>query len=665
VFWTQLAPTRSESFILTKFSARQLALPLLIIATFGVYERVTHHEFVGLDDGAYVFENDRVLTGLNLESLQWAFTTTRASNWHPLTWLSHMLDVQLFGRDPRGHHLVNLLFHIANTAFLFLVLQRMTKAIWPSAAVAALFALHPLHVESVAWVAERKDVLSTFFWLLTMSLYARYVASPAAGRYLQALLVFALGLMAKPMLVALPFVLLLLDYWPLRRTQVGSEKRAPRRKRRESGLDLRERTTWLRLLWEKIPFFALSALSSVVTILAQRSGKAIVTMESLPIGLRLENALVSYVGYIAKTLWPHPLAVYYPHPGEISIWAATGAGLLLVGLSFLAIRAGRRYPYLPIGWLWFVGTLVPVIGLVQVGEQAMADRYTYVPLIGLFIVLVWGAAELATRWRLPRVLLLAVVGVLLIALSVQTWAQVGHWRNTERLFEHTLRVTTDNSMAHTALAGGLFHQGRLEEAVTHYRKALEIDPEYARAHHNLGATLVRQGHLTEAIERYAEAVRLDPDHATYHVGLATALHRVERMDEAIEHYLEALRIEPHQADALNNLGVARMSRGELDQAIRAYSEAIRTRPAYTEAHYNLGYALSLQGKFEEAVGHYEGALRINPEDADTHYELGETLRRLGQLDPAIAHYSEALRLDPEYPGAHESLREASSQKLGR
>jgi tetratricopeptide (TPR) repeat protein len=388
-------------------------------------------------------------------------------------------------------------------------------------------------------------------------------------------------------------------------------------------------------------------------------------MESLPIGLRLENALVSYVGYIAKTLWPHPLSVYYPHPGEISIWTAIGAGLLLLGLSFLAIRAGRRYPYLPVGWLWFLGTLVPVIGLVQVGEQAMADRYTYVPLIGLFIVLAWGVAEIATRWRLPQGLLPASVGIVLIALSVQTWAQVGHWRNTETLFEHALRVTPDNSMAHTALAGGLYHQGRLEEAVAHYGKALEIDPEYARAHHNLGATLVQQGHLLEAIERYAEAVRLDPDHATYHVGLATALHRLERIDEAIEHYLEALRIDPRQADALNNLGVARMSRGELDEAIRAYSNAIRVRPAYAEAHHNLGNALSLQGKLEEAVGHYEGALRISPDDADTHYELGETLHRLGQLDRAIAHYSEVLRLDPEYPGAREGLREASSQKRDR
>jgi tetratricopeptide (TPR) repeat protein len=640
-------------------------LPLLILTTLVVYGQVVHHEFVGLDDGAYVLENDRVLSGLNSESVRWAFTTTRASNWHPLTWLSHMLDVQLFGTDARGHHLPNLLFHILNTAFLFLVLQRMTKAIWPSAAVAALFALHPLHVESVAWVAERKDVLSTFFLLATMCLYARYVVSPAPGRYLQALLAFALGLMAKPMLVTLPFVLLLLDYWPLRRTLVGADEMKRQRRRREPDIHLRKCTTWSRLVWEKLPFFALSALSSVVTIFAQHSGKAIITMESLPIGLRFENALVSYVGYIAKTLWPHPLAVYYPHPGEISIWAAIGAGLLLVGLSSLAIRAGRRYPYLPVGWLWFVGTLVPVIGLVQVGEQAMADRYTYVPLIGLFIVLAWGFAELATRWRLPRVLLLVVVSVALTALSVQTWAQVGRWRNTETLFEHALRVTTDNSMAHTALAGGLFRQGRLEEAITHYRRALGIDPEYARAHHNLGATLVQQGHLLEAIERYAEAVRLDPDHATYHVGLATAYHRVGRMEDAIEHYLEALRIDPHQADALNNLGVARMSRGELDQAVRAYSDAIRVRPAYAEAHYNLGYALSLQGKLEEAVGNYEAALRINPEDADTHYELAETLRRLGQLDPAIAHYSEALRLDPEYPGAREGLHEASSQKHNR
>ncbi len=619
-------------------SIRWLLLALLIIATSGVYLRVVNHEFVGLDDATYVYQNEQVLSGVTPEGVLWALTATQASNWHPLTWLSHMLDVQLFGAEPGGHHLVNLLIHVTNTAFLALVLYRMTGAVWPSTAVAALFGLHPLHVESVAWVAERKDVLSTFFWILTLWLYARFVESRGPGRYLLTLLAFALGLMAKPMLVTLPFVLLLLDYWPLERPL----------------------SAWRRLLLEKVPFLTLSMLSSALTILAQRGADAIITMESVPFGLRIGNALVSYVRYIAKRVWPQALAVYYPHPGEVSAAAAIGAALLLGGLTFAVLRAGRHHRYLPVGWLWFVGTLVPVIGLIQVGEQAMADRYTYIPLIGLFLLLAWGGRELAMRWRVPQRLLLAFFGVILVALAIQTLAQLGYWKNSEALFEHALAVTRDNSMAHTALAGGLLGQGRTEEAIAHYRSALEIDPEYARAQYNLGVALARLGQHEEALAHYAEAARLKPDRANYHVGQGRALYRLDRIDEAIAHYQAALRIDPDQADALNNLGLAHMRRGELDEAVRAYSEVIRIQPDYAEAHHNLGYASFLQGKFDQAVPRFQRALRLHLDDPDTHYLLAEALRELGQLEGAIAHYSEILRLDPAYAGARERLAELST-----
>ncbi len=624
---------------MSQLSPQHVIWPLLLIATLVVYAGVIEHEFVGLDDGAYVYENPHVLGGLTPEGVRWAFTTTHASNWHPLTWLSHMLDVELFGPEPGKQHGVNLLFHAVNTVFLFWILWRMTGAVWPSAAVAALFGLHPLHVESVAWVAERKDVLSTFFWLLTMWVYQRFVTSPGRGRYLLTLLAFALGLMAKPMLVTLPLVLLLLDYWPLGRPL----------------------SSWRRLLLEKLPFLALSGLSSVATVLAQGAGEAIITMQSAPLGLRVGNALVAYVSYMAKTLWPRELAVYYPHPGEISLAAAAGAGVLLAGITFAVLRAERRRSYLPVGWLWFVGTLVPVIGLVQVGEQAMADRYTYVPLIGLFLIVAWGARDWVLHWELPEWVVGAAGAIGLGALACQTFIQVGYWKNSETLFQHTLAVTRENSMAHTALANGLFHQDRWEEAVSHYQRALKIDPEYARAHYNLGVALARQGQPETSITHYAEAARLKPHHANYQVGYATALHRLGRVEEAIEHYGAALRIDPRQHDALNNLGVAHMARGELEEAVDAYEQVLQIQPANASAQYNLGYALYLQGQYRSSVEHFEEALRLAPDDAETHFDLAETLLALGEHERAVPHYAETLRLDPSYPGARERLSALSGR----
>ena len=431
--------------------------PLLIAVTLAAFWQVRDHEFVHYDDDKYVMENPHVPTGLTRESIKWAFTATHASNWHPLTWLSHMLDCQLYGLNPRGHHVSSLLFHAANTVLLFLVLRRMTGALWKSAFVAALFAIHPLHVESVAWVAERKDVLSTLFWMLTMLAYLRYVEKPTIQRYLPVLMLFALGLMAKPMLVTLPFVLLLMDYWPLGRLDNGLSVTRDRLKR------------YWGLVREKLPLFALTAISCVVTFLVQRHGGAMPDLEWLPLDVRIANALVSYAKYIGKMLLPRHLAVLYPYPsGTLPLWQLAGAVFLLMYVSVMVFRSRQRYPYLAVGWAWYVGTLVPTIGIVQVGKQALADRYTYVPLIGLFIIIAWGVPDLVARWcvvsswRRRRILLAVSATASILALMTCTWFQVGRWRDRISLYTHALRVTSNNATIHNNLGNALLAEGKID-----------------------------------------------------------------------------------------------------------------------------------------------------------------------------------------------------------
>lgn len=529
---------------------------LLIVAAVGAYWAVQNHDFVNYDDNLYVTENHHVQAGLTWEGIIWAFTTTHASNWHPLTWVSHMLDCEIWGLYAGGHHLSNLLFHILNTLLLFVVLERMTGALWRSACVAALFALHPLNVESVAWVAERKNVLSTFFWMITMWAYVRYIERPGFSRYLSVLLLFALGLMSKPMLVTLPFILLLMDYWPLGRFQMeqsGDADIPQSNKFKSTGY---QRALVLRLIREKTPLFVLAAVSGVVTFLAQQRGGAMASLDSLPIDVRIANALVSYVSYMGKMIWPQRLAVFYSHDGMLPMWQIAGAVLFLVCVSVLVIRAALRCPYLTGGWLWYVGTLVPVIGLVQVGAQSMADRYAYVPLIGLFIMIVWGVAELTARWSYRRLVLATFTGVVLSTLVVCTLMQVSHWRNCIELFKHTLDVTGDNYVAHTCVGVALAEQGRLKKAVAHYYEALKIAPDLAITHNDLALALAEQGRLEEAVTHFCQAVRIKPDYAEAHNNLGTVLHRLGRLEDAIAHYSEALRIEPDHTNARRNLSLA-------------------------------------------------------------------------------------------------------------
>ena len=607
---------------------RPLLIGLFLIAlTVVAFWQTLGHDFVNYDDDEYITENGRLTAGLTTENIAWAFTSTSVSNWHPLTWISHMLDVQLYGLNPKGHHLTNLLFHMANVLLLFLLLSWMTGSLWRSAFVAALFGIHPLHVESVAWVAERKDVLSTFFWLLTMLAYVWYVQRPQHGRYLLVVLLFALGLMSKPMLVTLPFMLLLMDYWPLKRLTATQSLR--------STLNT-QHSTLSRLILEKAPLFALSAASSVVTYIVQQRTGAVGSLEKLPFGERVANALVAYVGYIVKMIWPQNLAVFYPHPkGHLPAWEVLGAAVLLASVSLLVMRAGRARLYLPVGWLWYLVTLVPVIGLVQVGEQAMADRYTYVPLIGLFVMVAWGVPDLlnkrsyateAGQDKPPRVsrppsqipLTVPLAIVVIAALRICTWIQIGYWRDSISLFEHALACTKDNYVAHSNLAIALAAEGNTDRAISHCEDALRIRPQDAHTHNNFGVLLLNQ----------------------------------RRFDEAMAQFVEALRLEPGDVSATNNLGLAFFWQGRIDQAISYFRNALRTDPDYVNARLNLGLALARKRKPEQAIAELWKAFRANPRNLESLNSIGAVLIKQRRLGEAMNVLAKALAINPNDGHAH-------------
>jgi len=606
----------------------------LVIVTAAVYWQIWNYSFVNFDDGLYVTDNYQVRAGLSLASVKWALTETEAANWHPLTRLSHMLDVQLFGMNAGAHHMTSLYFHLANTLLLFLVFKRMTGRLWQSAFVGVMFALHPLHVESVAWVSERKDVLSTFFWLLTMGSYVRYVERPGKIKFFIPLSFFALGLMAKPMLVTLPFVLLLMDYWPLGRLGGAMRPLGVRDVLNRSDsphpasliahpLTGGQSAQILRLVGEKIPFFALSAASCWMTIFAQQGKGAVGSFERFPIVVRVTNALVSYVKYIGKTIWPDNLAAYYPHPGIGSWWWVLGAGIVLTAVSILAIKTIRQWPWFIVGWLWYLGTLVPVIGLLQVGAQAMADRYTYVPLIGLFIIAAWGIPELITGWRHKKKLLAWAGAFLIIILMVFSWFQVRHWKNSFTLYEHALQVTQNNYFARDGMGLFLASRGKIDEAIDQYSAALRIRPDFAEAHNHLGNIYKIQG----------------------------------RPDAAIDHYKEALRIKPDYAEAFYNLGHTLAGQGKFADAAKQYAAALRLRPEYPEVHYHLGAILMTQGKTEEAIVHYVKALKKRPKDPGIFNQLGIAMIRKGMIKEGTAYFQTALKMQPGNEIAQKNLNQ--------
>lgn len=589
--------------------ARPRVLALLLAAlTLVVFGQVCGHGFSIYDDCLYVTDNRVVQAGLTAKGIAWASTTWHASNWHPLTWASHMLDVSLYGPNPAGHHLTNLLFHAANAVLLFLVLLRMTGAPWRSAFAAALFAVHPLHVESVAWIAERKDVLSTFFWLMTIGAYLRYVERPGAARYVPVVVLFALGLMAKPMLVTLPITLLLLDFWPLGRMNQPAGPAA--------------------VLREKIPLFALSLASAAVTLAAQVAGTSAISFARVPVAARVSNAFVAAGSYIVKTVWPSALAVYYPHPGPgLDAWAVAGAVLLLVAVTVLALRRAKKSPYLATGWFWYLATLLPVIGLVQVGSQSMADRYTYVPLIGLFIAVSWGVPELVPRWRFREPFLAISAAAVLAALAVTTSFQLRHWRSDVALFSHALDVTSGNWLAEMNLGAALDRAGRADEAIPHYREAIRIRPDYAEAHYNLGVDMARKGKIGEAVAHYRRALEIWPDYPYAHNNLGLALERLGNAEEAIVHYRAAVASLPDFALAHNNLGSALGSQGKDDEAMAHFRDAARIAPDFVKPRYNMGILKARQGKYDEAAAHFREALRLAPGNADIQRLLADAVSK--------------------------------------
>ncbi|HEY5910479.1 MAG TPA: tetratricopeptide repeat protein [Verrucomicrobiae bacterium] len=664
---TNAVPRPSDALGAARLRRPWVVCLLLALATFLAYSIVARHGFVDYDDGDYVSANPHVENGLTWANVAWAFTTGHASNWHPLTWLSHMLDYQLFGRNPGAMHLVNLAIHIANTLLLFLVLRRMTGAHWRSAMVAALFALHPLHVESVAWLSERKDVLSGLFFMLTLWAYGHYAelrtpkpeiqgrsaAAPPVQRfnpstrqrvwYSLSLVAFALGLISKPMLVTVPFLLLLLDYWPLDRAQgAGDGAQAT------AGLGF-----WLRRFVEKLPFFALAVASSAATFIVQRKGGAVST--ALTIGQRSSNAIVSYVRYLWKMLWPENLAVLYPHPGDWPIWQVIGSAVLLAAIFALVIWQARTRRYVAVGWLWFAGMLVPVIGLVQVGIQSMADRYTYVPLIGIFIIVAWGVWDLAQRWAWRKEALASAACLSLFTCGLLTMRQAEFWRDSETLFRRAVEVEPKNYLAYNNLGFYFANHGRPAEALENYRKSIENNPNYEDALNNMGHALAQQQRHAEAIPYYEAALRVRPLHVEVHNNLGNGLSELGKIDEAIAHYRIALEQKPDHADAHNNLGIALAMKGKLDEALPHFREAIRLRPNYASAHSNLGNALAAQQKWDDAIKEYRECLRLNPDDPQAYNNLGNVLSQLGKLDEAVQNYSQAIRLKANNPEAQFNL----------
>jgi tetratricopeptide (TPR) repeat protein len=614
----------------------------LVVTTLAVYWQVSNYEFLNYDDDLYISKNYHVKAGLNMSGLIWSFTTAKMNYWLPLTWLSHMLDFQLYGMNAGGHHMTSLLFHIINTLLLFFLFKRMTGDIWKSAFASALFALHPLHVESVAWVAERKDVLSTFFWLLTMMAYCRFVEKPVLTRYFILLLFFVLGLMSKPMLVTLPFVLLLMDFWPFGRLQLGQVI--------QTDVVQTQKTSILYLIGEKVPLFLLTAVASVAAYITQKKGGALARMDFALFKIQIANALVSYVSYIKKMIWPSQLAVFYPQPGTLQISKSVGAGLLLIALTVFVVNFWRRFPYLFVGWFWYIGTLVPVIGLVKVGGFAMADRYTYIPLIGLFIIIAWFIPDLVALRSHRKVLLATFAMLYLSVLMALTWKQVRYWENSTALFNHTLNVTTGNSLAHMKLGEALAEHNKNAEAIRHYLEALRINPDFVQVHFNLGDVHASLGNFEDAVYYYNEALQKKPDFAKAHNNLGNAMARQGNSEAAVYHYNEALKINPNYAGAYYNLGKIAANQGKIEEAILHYRKVLLLNPIMKEALYNLSWTLATHENDkirngEEAVKLAEKLCKITQYNQPLALDaLAAAYAETGQFDAAVLTAQNALKL---------------------
>ena len=641
-----------KEWILNRVSLRTTSLKreqwiaiFLMALTLAVYMGVAGNEFVNYDDHEYIIRNDQVQAGLTWAGARWAMTAMAASNWHPLTWLSHMLDCRIYGLNPAGHHLTSLLFHIVNVLLLFLLLREATGRMWECAAVSALFAVHPLHVESVAWLSERKDVLSFFFGMLTMLMYVRYVKSGRARLYWGSIVFFILGLMSKPMLVTVPVLLLILDFWPLER--MGSLSNAsscfhpgPARSRLKG------------IILEKIPFLILSVMCGVVTLLAQHRSGAISTLEALPISVRLSNALVVYQGYLGKIFDPMNLSVFYPHPLTIyPISIILGACLLLAGVTLLAFLSIRRQPWIMAGWLWYLIALLPVLGIIQVGFQSMADRYAYLPGIGIYMAVVFTLSAGLRRLpsRTATLLSAAAAAVILTALSVMTMRQVGYWQNTRTLFSHAATAVSGNWLAHGILSGDFLEDGNLAAAEAEARKAVAISPGYPDGYINLAAVLMKaDSHNEEALTLLRKALELNPKRIEAYLNMGRILVAMKKNDLALTNYRKAEGLIPQNSWALNLLGIAYAQAGGYDRAAVQFEKAIDLAPQRADTWNNMGLALNLQGKPQEALPRFLEAIELDPGFVEAYNNAGVSLLKIGNLEEAAFYFSTALHLDPSY-----------------
>ncbi len=607
---------------------------LIVAAALTVYWNIGACKFICFDDNLYVTENKQIQQGLSIDNMLWSFKLDASTNrayWHPLTWMSHMLDCQLFGLDAGKHHLVNLAIHIINALLLYLALNQMTGAMWKSAFVAALFAVHPLNVDSVAWIAERKNLLSTLFWFLTMLCYGYYARRPSLYRYLLVFTAMTAGLLSKPMLVTLPCVLLLLDFWPLNRIKGFPDG--------ISGANDFHRLAPGLLIAEKIPLLALSIISIILSIFSLRHYDQIIPGQAAPMGLRIENAIVSYAKYITKILWPHDMAIYYPFPASIPVWQVAAAFVFLATAFAIIAMPVKKAPFMAVGWLWFIGTLLPVIGIIQGGRwPAIADRWTYVPAIGIFIMISWGGAALLQRLSIKTPFRAITALGILAVLMIISHHQLRYWKNNIALFSHALDVTENNDVAHYNMAVQMTEQGNMDQVMQHYEAALKINPKLAEAYNNIGNILVKKRKTDPAIEQFQLALKYNPHLTQAHINLGNALMEKGFIDSAIEHFNRALEQDPEQKETHINLGKALARKGALDQAIGHFHQAIKLDPKSAIAHNNLGNALAEKGAIDQAIDEFNMTIKLNPNYTDVHNNLGNAYIRKGRLDEALYQY---------------------------
>ena len=597
----------------------------LTVVTLAVFWQVNHYDFINIDDNIYVTGNSHIQSGITLDGIRWAFSSTYAEFWHPLTWLSLMFDYQLYGLNAGGYHLTNLILHILSALLLFWLFNRMTGTIWRSAFVAALFALHPLHVESVAWISERKDVLSVFFWMLTLCLYVYYTEKPVIKRYLPVVFFFACGLMSKPLVVTGPVIMILLDYWPLRR------------------FELRKSDLMLRQLREKIPFFVLSAVFSMITLYAQHKP----SQEYLPLGSRLANDPVSFMIYLEKTFVPNHMAVFYPFSFQLPAWQVWGSVFLLLFISVIVIMSMRRLPYLFTGWLWYVITLLPVTGIIQARNFSMADRYTYLPLIGIAVMLAWGIPPLIKNEDMRKKILFPASIAALAILAVLTWHQCGYWKNSIDICNHALQVTKDNYLAHINLGSALFDEGKTEEAIAHYSEAISIMPNIILSYNKRGIAYAKLGRHQRALEDFNKAISLKPDDAISYNCRGNAYAELGQYQMAIEDYNKTIRLKPDNADAYNNRGTIYTKLGQYQMAIEDFNNAIRLKPDNAAAYNSRGAIFIKFGQYQMAIEDLNKAIRLKPDDADAYNNRGTIYTKLGQYQMAIEDFNNAIRLKPD------------------